>query len=312
MKISLAVMIPLIALMLGSCSEGPVAGNDLIWVTGFTPESGPVGTVITISGSGFGTSAEEITVLMRDTPLAIKSVTPERIEATIPEGATSGIVIVLRNGTMLSREDNTGRSERLFTVQQPARPAYSSFEFSLGGLTATHASYYERHMPDRSGHDTLTQPYATSGTVQCGSSACRFRTGDTLELSISNENVPAGSMLTTLKQVTIVPDSATGRLRYLNYLKRSSQQTGTTTRTYGQHNLSESFTIRDVPYQKLPDGSLRCTLDAASLAAAGLTVNDSEYTTTVDGAWGTRDLYERRVIGIDIPAGASLTLTLKP
>ena len=398
MKICIAVVIPLIAVVLGSCSEGPVAGDDLISVTGFTPESGPAGTVITISGSGFGSSPEEIGVFMKDTPLAIGLVTPERIEATIPEGAESGIIAVVREGVMMPREGITGRSERRFTVIPPADaltsvspaaaapgerititgkgfgwredaitlmigsvqivpdmvydtllratlplslpagpapltvrkekttlkgslpftvremvlPPYISFEFSLGGVTATHASYYVRHMPDRSGHDTVTGSYAATGTVQCGTPACRFRTGDTLELSISNENVPPGSMLYTLNQVTIVLDTVTGRLRYLKYLKKSNQQTGTTTKSYGQHNLSEGFTIHDVAYQKLPDGSLRCTLDAAGLASAGLELNNSQYTLTADGAWGTRDLYESSMIGFDILPGASLTLTLKP
>lgn len=61
-------------------------------ITGFTPTSGPVGTVVTITGSGFtGTTG----VSMRGTPCPFSVVNDTTISATIPAGAPSAATLMV-------------------------------------------------------------------------------------------------------------------------------------------------------------------------------------------------------------------------
>jgi hypothetical protein len=92
-------------------------------ITGFSPASGPVGTVVTISGSGFdGATA----VTLNGTSLTgITVVSDEQITATVPEGASSGQISVV--GPI-----GTGTSTGSFSVIPP--PTISGFSPASGGI----------------------------------------------------------------------------------------------------------------------------------------------------------------------------------
>jgi YD repeat-containing protein len=63
-------------------------------VLDFTPSSGPVGTVVTISGTGYSTTASQDTVSFNGTTATITSATVNQIIATVPTGATTGPIKV--------------------------------------------------------------------------------------------------------------------------------------------------------------------------------------------------------------------------
>jgi hypothetical protein len=77
-------------------TTGPVALN-------LTPASGPVGTVVTITGDNFGTSAADLSVtfasLTGTIAGTINSVSNGSIQATVPAAALTGAVVVTRTGT---------------------------------------------------------------------------------------------------------------------------------------------------------------------------------------------------------------------
>ena len=88
-------------------------------VADITPTSGPVGTSVTVTGSGFtGATA----VQFNGTPSAFSVTSDSRIAATVPAGATSGTVAV-------TTAAGTGSSAGAFTVTvpAPAAPAITSF-----------------------------------------------------------------------------------------------------------------------------------------------------------------------------------------
>lgn len=72
-------------------------------VINFSPDSGTVGTQVTINGSGFSANAAQDSVSFNGTAAAITSATTTQIVATVPSGATNGpISVTAPNGTASS------------------------------------------------------------------------------------------------------------------------------------------------------------------------------------------------------------------
>jgi len=60
-------------------------------ITSVSATTGPIGSQVTISGSGFGASQGSSVVLLNDAPVTINSWSDTSITVTIPAGATSGV-----------------------------------------------------------------------------------------------------------------------------------------------------------------------------------------------------------------------------
>jgi hypothetical protein len=78
-------------------------------ITGFSPASGTVGTTVTITGTGFGTAADNTIVAFNGTSAAIGGTTSTQLVVTVPTGATTGQIAVTVNGL-------TASSPSAFTV----------------------------------------------------------------------------------------------------------------------------------------------------------------------------------------------------
>jgi IPT/TIG domain len=105
-------------------------------VSGFTPASGPVGTAVTITGTGF-TGAAAVTFNGANATFAVDSDT--QITATVPSGATDGPIAVTTGG-------GTGTSASSFDVTTSASaPTISSFSPTSGkvgtGVTITGTNF---------------------------------------------------------------------------------------------------------------------------------------------------------------------------
>src|SRR5579864_511923 len=68
-------------------------------ISSLSPNSGPIGTSVTIAGSGFGTSQGSSTIAFHGTNASPTSWSDTQIAAPVPNGATSGNVVVTVNGT---------------------------------------------------------------------------------------------------------------------------------------------------------------------------------------------------------------------
>ena len=69
-------------------------GSGTVAITGIVPSSGPVGSAVTISGTGFSATPAENTVTFNGTPAAITSSTAAQIVVAVPAGATTGPIAV--------------------------------------------------------------------------------------------------------------------------------------------------------------------------------------------------------------------------
>lgn len=86
-------------------------------ISSITPDSGPVGTQVTISGTNFSTTASSNSVTINGVSATVNSATATSIVFTIPENATTGNVVVTVNGETVTgprftvEVDNSGAIE---------------------------------------------------------------------------------------------------------------------------------------------------------------------------------------------------------
>jgi YD repeat-containing protein len=78
-------------------------------VTEFTPDRGPVGTVVTVVGASFGATPGANTVRFNGTLASVSSASATQLVATVPAGATTGAISVQTTA-------GTGTSAQSFTV----------------------------------------------------------------------------------------------------------------------------------------------------------------------------------------------------
>ncbi len=81
-------------------------------ITGVSPSSGPVGTPVTITGSGLLDGEGHTAVIFNGTPATILSQSSTSIQAQLPAGATTGPITVHANG-------DTVKSSTNFTATHP-------------------------------------------------------------------------------------------------------------------------------------------------------------------------------------------------
>jgi RHS repeat-associated protein len=99
------------------------------WISSLNPDGGPVGTVVTISGSDFGTTWG--TASFHGTPATVLSWTPTSIDAQVPQGATTGPVVVV---TAPSEGGLSSNTDRIFTVQPSGPPPDEVFYYHLDAI----------------------------------------------------------------------------------------------------------------------------------------------------------------------------------
>jgi YD repeat-containing protein len=72
-------------------------------VINFSPESGPIGTAVTINGTGFSTTASQNTVKFNGTTATVSSATTNQLQVSVPASATTGpISVTSPNGSATS------------------------------------------------------------------------------------------------------------------------------------------------------------------------------------------------------------------
>jgi YD repeat-containing protein len=97
---------------------------NAIAVSEFTPNSGPVGTVVTIHGSGFSTTPASNAVKFNGVTAAVSAATANRLTVTVPAGATTGsLTVTSPNGAVTAGT---------FTVAAGQIPAITTFSPTIG------------------------------------------------------------------------------------------------------------------------------------------------------------------------------------
>ncbi|MEQ8364084.1 MAG: IPT/TIG domain-containing protein [Cyclobacteriaceae bacterium] len=99
-------------------------------ITSFTPNSGPVGTSVTITGTNFSTTQSNNLVKFNGTTAVVTASTATSITTAVPAGATTGKISVTVGG-------NTATSATDFTILSAGLPTITSFTPAAGSIGTT-------------------------------------------------------------------------------------------------------------------------------------------------------------------------------
>jgi YD repeat-containing protein len=100
--------------------------SSTVAVIEFTPDSGAIGSNVTIYGTGFSTTPGQNTVTFNGTSATVTSSTTTQITTSVPAGATTGTIAVTTPG-------GTASSASSFTVgSAPGSPSITSFSPTAG------------------------------------------------------------------------------------------------------------------------------------------------------------------------------------
>jgi len=100
--------------------------SSIVSIIEFIPDSGPVGTSVTIFGTGFSTTPSQNTVTFNGVSASVTSSTTTQIVATVPVGATTGVIGVTAPG-------GSAASAQVFTVTSTTgAPTITGFTPTIG------------------------------------------------------------------------------------------------------------------------------------------------------------------------------------
>jgi YD repeat-containing protein len=99
--------------------------SSIVSVIEFTPNGGPIGTNVTIYGTGFSTTPSQNTVSFNGVAATVTSSSATHIVTSVPSGATTGAIAV----TTLAGSASSNTS---FTVSASNAPTISSFTPTIG------------------------------------------------------------------------------------------------------------------------------------------------------------------------------------
>lgn len=99
MKTSKFIVLVFTVLFFTACSNDD-AGEELkeFTVTAISPDSGTVGTEVTITGTNFPESTDDVTMTFGGVTATITSISSTQLITTVPQGAVSGEVVISANG----------------------------------------------------------------------------------------------------------------------------------------------------------------------------------------------------------------------
>lgn len=133
-------------------------------ILSFTPASGPVGTSVTVYGTGFSTTANQNTVKFNGTAATVTSSTANQIVTSVPTGATTGTIQVTSpNGSATS-------SNSFNVTTSTGAPTITSFTPTTGtsgsALNITGTNYDPNIGNDRIlVNNTLTLASSATSTI---------------------------------------------------------------------------------------------------------------------------------------------------
>jgi hypothetical protein len=210
-----------------------IVGDTMI--EGVEPATGPVGTLITVTGNGFGFSQGNSTITVNGLPLDVIDWSNTEIMANIPAGASSGAIRVVVNGSPFDSQPFTVGNTPLITGVSPGSikvgspltvhgthfgvdPGTGSLKVgsTIVAVDATNWSdsqIYVPKLPKLNISDPENIPVVV--TADNGNSSEPFIVSMTSNLTvISTIDPPAGEVGTTAFNFNVIVSGGTGEYEY--------------------------------------------------------------------------------------------------
>jgi len=157
-------------------------------VSSVSPNSGPIGTTVTITGSNFG--AVQGAVSFNGTAAAVKSWSPSGILAAVPTGATSGNIVVTAGGVQTKGVNFTALPSALPTATQVVTAIENVNNYWIannapGNADWTEATYFTGDLAaydatGQSNYLTFAQTWAANNSYSlCGTTCGEGASGNT-------------------------------------------------------------------------------------------------------------------------------------
>ncbi len=133
-------------------------------VISFSPSQGPVGTAVTIYGTGFSTTTSSDSVTFNGSAATVTAATTTSISTTVPSGASTGTISV-------TSPNGTGTSAINFVVPSSAgTPTISSFSPTIG-TPGTSISVTGTNYDTTAANDRLRFNYESAAAFTTGASS---------------------------------------------------------------------------------------------------------------------------------------------
>ena len=133
-----------------------------VGIVEFTPNGGPSGTAVTISGTGFGTTTAANTVRFNGVAAVVTSASATQLVAQVPAGATTGSISV-------TSPNGTATSAASFVVGPSKAPTVSGFAPAIGpagtAVTITGMNFETTGSNNKVGFNTRPAFVASSTTT---------------------------------------------------------------------------------------------------------------------------------------------------
>ncbi len=183
-----------------------------VTVLQFTPTHGPVGTTVTIQGTGFSATPSQNSVSFNGVAATVTSATTTRLVTTVPSGATTGpISVTSPNGTAASGVP--------FVVHASTAPVVTGFSPTIGSpgtsVTITGSNFapefYNNRVDFNSTLATITAGTSTSLTTTVPSTAT---SGHIRVQTIEGSGVSSGDFYVVPAPYTPADVEVTGRMNF--------------------------------------------------------------------------------------------------
>jgi hypothetical protein len=175
--------------------RGTVVAPPAVAISDFSPAFGPIGSSVTIAGTGFSATPAQNTVTFNGTAATITSSTTTSIVVTVPTGATTGPIGV-------TSPAGSATSASSFTVTVPEPPTITGFSPTIGVagtsvmISGTNFSLVAANNQTKFNETTTTPTASTSTTVTApvpastGSGRIRITTSAGTAVSTSDFIIP--------------------------------------------------------------------------------------------------------------------------
>ena len=258
-------------------------------IANLSPSSGPVGTVVTITGTNFGTAG---TVTFKRTAATPTSWSATRIVAPVPEGATTGNVVVSVDGVASNGVSFTVAS----STSAVTTPAFNPGSGTYGSaqtvtISSTTSGATLCYTTDGSNPAASTPGQCSAGTSLANGGAVTVSASETLKAIGTESGLTNSAVSSASYTISVAPVFTSGN---------------NSTFTVG---VAGSFTATTT-------GTPMPSLTETGTLPSGVTfLNNGNGTATISGtpAAGTAGMYSLTITannGVGTPANQSFTLTV--
>ena len=291
-------------------------------IASISPTSGPVGTQITITGTGFGATAG--TASVNWTNAAIQSWSNTQVVATVGAGTTTGGVRVVNGGVTSNAVTFTLPNPQMASISPTSGPVGTQITITGTGFGATAgtASVNWTNATIQSWTDTQVGATVGAGTTTGGvrvvnggvtSNAVTFTLPNPQIASISPTSGPVGTQI-TITGTGFGATAGTASVNWTNAAIQSWSDTqvvvtvGAGTTTGGVRVVNGGVTSNAVTFT-LPNPQIASISPTSGPVGTQITITGTNFgttgTVTFNGTTATPTSWTATSIVVPVPAGAS-------